>query len=156
MRWVRFDAGERPRIGRLEGDLVRPVAAERIEDVIAGRGTEPGRVLLQTYNPASEPIQRVVAHDFAGFAEQELQWRRSLAYPPYARLAAVRVEGEQADATANARVAAAQARRGREIRVTGMARGWHRMAVTWRIADTTLPAGHRVFAEVVEPLGWLA
>ena len=41
MRWVRFDAGERPRIGRLEGDLVRPVAAERIEDVIAGRGTEP-------------------------------------------------------------------------------------------------------------------
>jgi 5-carboxymethyl-2-hydroxymuconate isomerase len=41
MRWVRFDAGDGPRIGRLEDDVVVPVAAERIQDVIAGRGTEP-------------------------------------------------------------------------------------------------------------------
>jgi 2-keto-4-pentenoate hydratase/2-oxohepta-3-ene-1,7-dioic acid hydratase in catechol pathway len=41
MRWVRFDAGGRPRIARLDGDVVLPVAADRIEDVVAGRGTEP-------------------------------------------------------------------------------------------------------------------
>jgi 2-keto-4-pentenoate hydratase/2-oxohepta-3-ene-1,7-dioic acid hydratase in catechol pathway len=41
MRWVRFDAGDGPRIGRLDGDVVLPVAAERLQDVIAGRGTEP-------------------------------------------------------------------------------------------------------------------
>jgi 5-carboxymethyl-2-hydroxymuconate isomerase len=39
MRWVRFDAGRGPRLGRLDGDLVLPVAAGRIQDVIAGRGT---------------------------------------------------------------------------------------------------------------------
>ena len=41
MRWVRFDAGDASRIGRLDGDVVLPVAADRIQDVIAGRGMEP-------------------------------------------------------------------------------------------------------------------
>jgi 5-carboxymethyl-2-hydroxymuconate isomerase len=41
MRWVRLDAGDGPRIGRLDGDAVYPVAAHRLQDVIAGRGTEP-------------------------------------------------------------------------------------------------------------------
>jgi 2-keto-4-pentenoate hydratase/2-oxohepta-3-ene-1,7-dioic acid hydratase in catechol pathway len=41
MRWVRFDAGDAPRIGRLDGDVVLPVAADRIQDVIAGRGLKP-------------------------------------------------------------------------------------------------------------------
>jgi 2-keto-4-pentenoate hydratase/2-oxohepta-3-ene-1,7-dioic acid hydratase in catechol pathway len=41
MRWARFDAGDGPRVGLVDGDMVLPVAADRIEDVIAGRGTEP-------------------------------------------------------------------------------------------------------------------
>jgi 5-carboxymethyl-2-hydroxymuconate isomerase len=41
MRWVRFDAGGGPRIGRLDGHAVLPVAADRIQDVIAGHGIEP-------------------------------------------------------------------------------------------------------------------
>jgi 2-keto-4-pentenoate hydratase/2-oxohepta-3-ene-1,7-dioic acid hydratase in catechol pathway len=41
MRWVRFDAGDGPRIGRLDGDVVQPVAADRLQDVIAGRGADP-------------------------------------------------------------------------------------------------------------------
>jgi primosomal protein N' (replication factor Y) len=59
----------------------------------AGRGKDPGRVLVQTYNPDSEPIRRMLVHDFAGFAEQELRRRRALAYPPYSRLMGIRVEG---------------------------------------------------------------
>jgi 2-keto-4-pentenoate hydratase/2-oxohepta-3-ene-1,7-dioic acid hydratase in catechol pathway len=39
MRWVRFDAGDGPRLGRLEGDHVVPVAADRLQDVIAGAST---------------------------------------------------------------------------------------------------------------------
>lgn len=66
----------------------------------AGRGTDPGRVLVQTYNPDSEPIRRVLAHDYAGFAETELKWRKALAYPPYTRMAAVRIDGEHPDLTA--------------------------------------------------------
>src|SRR3954453_22736347 len=43
MRWVRFNAGvgAGPRIGRLDGQVVSPVAAGRLQDVIAGRGPEP-------------------------------------------------------------------------------------------------------------------
>jgi 5-carboxymethyl-2-hydroxymuconate isomerase len=40
MRWVRFDAGAGPLVGRLDGDTVVPVAAYRLQDVIAGHGTE--------------------------------------------------------------------------------------------------------------------
>jgi primosomal protein N' (replication factor Y) len=66
----------------------------------AGRGKDPGRVLVQTYNPDSEPVKRVLAHDFDGFARQELEWRRALAYPPFARMAAIRLEGEHPEQTA--------------------------------------------------------
>jgi primosomal protein N' (replication factor Y) len=66
----------------------------------AGRGKDPGRVLVQTYNPDSEPVKRVLAHDFDGFARQELEWRRALAYPPFSRMAAIRLEGEHPEQTA--------------------------------------------------------
>lgn len=66
----------------------------------AGRGQEPGRVLVQTYNPDSEPVRRVIAHDFEGFALQELERRRALAWPPYTRMAAIRLEGEHPERTA--------------------------------------------------------
>ncbi|MBU8894346.1 primosomal protein N' [Corallococcus sp. H22C18031201] len=67
----------------------------------AGRGKDPGRVLVQTYNPEAEPVKRVLAHDFDGFAHQELEWRKALAYPPYARMASVRLEGEHPEQTAS-------------------------------------------------------
>ncbi|ATB45845.1 replication restart helicase PriA [Corallococcus macrosporus] len=67
----------------------------------AGRGKDPGRVLVQTYNPDAEPVRRVLAHDFDGFANQELEWRKALAYPPYSRMAAVRLEGEHPEQTAS-------------------------------------------------------
>ena len=66
----------------------------------AGRGQEVGRVLVQTYNPEAEPVVRAAAHDFVGFAQTELAWRRALAYPPYSRLAAIHLEGRDAGQTA--------------------------------------------------------
>jgi primosomal protein N' (replication factor Y) (superfamily II helicase) len=66
----------------------------------AGRGHHPGRVLLQTYNPECETIRRVLAHDFDGFAEAELRRRKALAYPPFSRLAVLRIDGEDPDLTA--------------------------------------------------------
>jgi primosomal protein N' (replication factor Y) len=75
----------------------------------AGRGRDAGRVLVQTYNPDAEPVARAAAHDFAGFAAQELEWRRALAYPPFSRLAAIRLEGRDAGKTAaSARALAAR------------------------------------------------
>jgi primosomal protein N' (replication factor Y) len=66
----------------------------------AGRGKDTGRVLVQTYNPEAEPVARAAHHDFIGFASRELEWRKALAYPPFSRLAAIRLEGADAQETA--------------------------------------------------------
>jgi primosomal protein N' (replication factor Y) len=39
-----------------------------------------------------------VGHDYAGFAEIELDRRRALGYPPFSRMLAVRVEGSEGGA----------------------------------------------------------
>ncbi len=67
----------------------------------AGRGQDVGRVLVQTYNPEAQPVARAAAHDFVGFAARELEWRRALAYPPFSRLAAIRLEGADPGRTAS-------------------------------------------------------
>jgi len=59
----------------------------------AGRGADAGRVMVQTYNPDAEPLQRMLVHDFDGFARAELKWRKAMAYPPFTRLVALRIEG---------------------------------------------------------------
>jgi primosomal protein N' (replication factor Y) len=63
----------------------------------AGRGTRPGRVLIQTFAPHHYSIRAARDQDYARFIRRELVLRQELFYPPYARLALVRVEGlEQA------------------------------------------------------------
>jgi primosomal protein N' (replication factor Y) len=59
----------------------------------AGRGDQPGRVLVQTYRPTHYAVRFAVAHDFAGFAAEELRYREALGYPPYSRLANLRLDG---------------------------------------------------------------
>ncbi|HTM44105.1 MAG TPA: primosomal protein N' [Polyangiaceae bacterium] len=58
----------------------------------AGRGEDPGRVLVQTHNPDHPAVRFALKHDVAGFMEHELAERRQLHYPPYARLALVRLD----------------------------------------------------------------
>ncbi|MDX2096604.1 MAG: primosomal protein N', partial [Leptolyngbyaceae cyanobacterium bins.59] len=57
----------------------------------AGRGDEPGRVILQTYNPSHPVIQAVAQHQYQPFTETELQHRAALRYPPYGRLVLLRL-----------------------------------------------------------------
>jgi primosomal protein N' (replication factor Y) len=49
----------------------------------AGRGEMEGEVLIQTCTPHSPSIQFARHHDFAGFAEQELGFRKGFSYPPF-------------------------------------------------------------------------
>jgi primosomal protein N' (replication factor Y) len=65
----------------------------------AGRGTLPGRVIVQTLQPGHFSLQCAMHHDFQAFAEQELAGRRETGYPPFTRLILVRCEGEGPDAT---------------------------------------------------------
>jgi primosomal protein N' (replication factor Y) len=109
-------------------------AAERTFQLLAqvagraGRGAEPGRVLVQTFNPEAPAIAHVLAHDFLAFSEHELALRKAYLYPPFCRLLAVRIEGMHPDHTRNAARlvarAAGQAARasGGELRVIGPAK----------------------------------
>jgi len=63
----------------------------------AGRGQTPGKVVLQTYFPDHYAVQYAARHDFAGFYEKELQFRKWMHYPPYSALANVLVRSNQLD-----------------------------------------------------------
>jgi len=62
----------------------------------AGRGKEPGRVIIQTYAPDHYIFQHVMAHDYKGFFASEMEFRSALNYPPFSRLVHLRLEGPRA------------------------------------------------------------
>ena len=64
----------------------------------AGRGSKPGRVLLQTHQPDARIMRALVEYDAAGFYAAETDARRDLGLPPFGRLAGVVVSGEDAAA----------------------------------------------------------
>ena len=74
-------------------------AAERTFQLVAqvagraGRGTEPGEVIVQTFDPSAPAVARVVGHDFDAFAEGELALRRRAFFPPFCRMMSCRIEG---------------------------------------------------------------
>jgi primosomal protein N' (replication factor Y) len=78
----------------------------------AGRGDAPGRVLIQTRQPEHPAIRLALSHDVKAFVEQELVARRELRYPPFSRLALVRIDAvDDAHARAQAERLANVARR---------------------------------------------
>jgi primosomal protein N' (replication factor Y) (superfamily II helicase) len=95
-------------VGVLQGDhglgLPDLRAAERTFQLLtqvagrAGRGQEPGRVLVQAWQVEHPAIVHAKAHDFLGFAEDELVRRRAVGNPPFGHLALVRVHGADAGA----------------------------------------------------------
>lgn len=52
----------------------------------AGRRNKRGKVVIQTANPDNWVIQKVMEHDFDGFAVNEIVERRNFHYPPFYRL----------------------------------------------------------------------
>ncbi len=88
-------------LGLAGGDLR---AAERTYQLLhqvagrAGRAELPGRVLLQTYDPANPVMQALVAGDRDRFLAEEAADRRRAAMPPFGRLAALILSGSNVDA----------------------------------------------------------
>jgi len=60
----------------------------------AGRGTLEGEVLVQSFTPHSPSIQYSRRHDFAGFFEEELEFRRQFDFPPFSRMVVVTIRSE--------------------------------------------------------------
>ncbi len=52
----------------------------------AGRGVQPGRVVVQTYEPDNYVIRGAAAHDYESFYEEEIRYRREAFYPPYSAM----------------------------------------------------------------------
>jgi primosomal protein N' (replication factor Y) len=63
----------------------------------AGRGSSPGKVILQTYFQDHYAVQYAARHDFIGFYEKELCFRSWMHYPPYSALANVLVRSGNLD-----------------------------------------------------------
>ena len=63
----------------------------------AGRGDDPGRVIIQTYTPDHAVIQAVQQHEFEPFIATELAERAALNYPPYGRLILLRLSSTEAE-----------------------------------------------------------
>jgi len=105
-------------------------AAERVFQLLtqvsgrAGRGELPGQVLVQTYHTEHYAIQFAAQHDFAGFVDKELRFRRAMHYPPYSALANVLLQSqrlEEAAAWANTLGRWCQETMLRNVRVLGPA-----------------------------------
>ncbi|RYD67024.1 MAG: primosomal protein N', partial [Verrucomicrobiaceae bacterium] len=84
-------------VGILNADIGLHVpdfrAGERVFQLLtqvagrAGRGDLEGEVIVQTFTPHSPSVQFARHHDFDGFAEQELEFRRQFVFPPFAHCA---------------------------------------------------------------------
>ncbi|MGC9450432.1 MAG: replication restart helicase PriA [Oceanipulchritudo sp.] len=91
-------------VGLLDADLSMHLpdfrASERTFQLLvqvsgrAGRGDRSGEVVVQTYMPASPPVQYGRQQDFDGFTREELAHRREFGYPPYRHLIHHLIRGE--------------------------------------------------------------
>ncbi|MFW6108080.1 MAG: replication restart helicase PriA, partial [bacterium] len=78
-----FRAGERTH------QLVSQVAGR------TGRGPKGGLVVIQTWQPEHYTMRTAAAHDYATFAETELEHRRQLGFPPFTRAARIVIDGKR-------------------------------------------------------------
>ena len=126
----------------------------------AGRGEKPGRVLVQTHEPAAPVISALVSGDAEGFYAAETEARREAAMPPFGRLAGIIVSSEDlGEASEAARLIGRTAPRVENMAVFGpapaplaMLRGRHRQRLLVH-ASRSLPV-QDIIREWLGPLDW--
>lgn len=77
----------------------------------AGRGANPGEVILQTYAPDNYAVTTSAVHDYAAFSGRELEFRKKLGFPPYKNLIKITVKGRREASAKDAAAALAGALR---------------------------------------------
>ncbi len=102
----------------------------------SGRGDVPGEVLIQTYAPFHPAVQSSRNADFTTFFDQEIEMRREMRYPPFARLTTVLFKSKDeaaVDACSKAFAEQLKAKLPESVRLTGpapaplaKAKGFHR------------------------------
>ncbi|NCO65231.1 MAG: primosomal protein N' [Candidatus Aquicultor secundus] len=61
----------------------------------AGRGEQPGRVVIQTHTPESYPLQAVLTAGYDEFYQTEIEFRRELNYPPFSTIVRMLFSGAE-------------------------------------------------------------
>ena len=61
----------------------------------AGRGSRPGNVVIQTYEPEHYAIKYAAAQDYIGFYNEEMNYRKLLRYPPAEHMLCVQITGAE-------------------------------------------------------------
>lgn len=99
-------------VGVIEADLGLHLpdfrAAERTFQLLAqvggraGRGRDPGRVLVQTFSPEHYALIMAKKHDYLSFFEEERAQRLDCGYPPFGRLILARFSGGREEETRQA------------------------------------------------------
>lgn len=121
-------AGGDPRAAEKTFQLLQQVSGR------SGRGDDAGQVILQTYAPTHPVISALLKNDQESFLTAELNERQAFNLPPFSRLAALTIAGEdQNKVIAYANELAAKAPRHNNLRILGPApaqfallRGKHR------------------------------
>jgi primosomal protein N' (replication factor Y) len=85
----------------------------------AGRGTSPGRVILQSWYPDHYALRFARCQDYAGFYEQEIEFRKLMGYPPFQNLTQILVSDADEKRAASAAGAIAAALKLRALREPG-------------------------------------
>ena len=123
-------------VGVVSADTARNLpdfrAAEKTFQLIvqvagrAGRGQDPGRVLVQTFDPDDSAIQAAAQCNYHRFVAEELPLRREFHYPPYGKLTRVIVRAKEEDAARDGGVRIAEklqdaAKDSRDVQILGPA-----------------------------------
>ncbi|MFN2453000.1 MAG: primosomal protein N' [Pyrinomonadaceae bacterium] len=106
----------------------------------AGRGERAGRVLVQTFHTQHYALKHACAQDYQSFYDEEINYRRSLHYPPFVALASLLAHGEELGATQatadEIKTALTEANTNNDCRILGPApaplarlRGEHRIQI---------------------------
>jgi primosomal protein N' (replication factor Y) len=94
----------------------------------AGRGDEPGRVMVQTFYPDHYAVTAARDHDYSTFFQKEIELREQLGYPPFSYLACLRLQGNHKKSTEDrarnmvdrmVQVTETWPRRGKDLQVLG-------------------------------------
>ncbi len=59
----------------------------------SGRGDDPGRVIIQSYNSWHHSVRCAVEHDYKSFYEKEIGLRQKLFYPPFSHIVMITLSG---------------------------------------------------------------
>ncbi|NNE09212.1 MAG: primosomal protein N' [Gemmatimonadetes bacterium] len=68
----------------------------------AGRGDEPGEVVLQSFHPEHYCIHAASSHDYDTFVAHEMKDREELKYPPFSRVVSFTFRGKRENVTREA------------------------------------------------------